>query len=221
MKNITNSFFNLSKIKKEWLPFFEKEFKKPYFKKLIINLQQEYGQYNCYPDITDIFKIFELISPSEIKVVILGQDPYHEKNQAHGLAFSVQCKKIPPSLKNLFKELKNDLNINRTNGNLLDWVAAGIFLYNCTLTVREHLANSHSALGWKYFTNSLLHYLKNDIIYLLLGKKAESYIALIKSDNIIITAHPSPFSYHLFKNSKPFSKINDILLKNNKVIIKW
>ncbi len=212
-------------IKSDWLLFFENEKNKEYFSSLLKNLKKEYENYVCYPKINDIFKLFKTISIHNIKVVIFGQDPYHCENQANGLAFSVNPNmKLPPSLKNIFKELKNDLNIIKDNGDLSSWVNQGIFLCNCILTVRKNSPNSHQNLGWNNFTLSLIQYLniqKKDIIYVLWGKKAQAYKKFIHSQNIIISAHPSPFSYHKFVNSKPFSKINNILINNNDLPINW
>ncbi len=214
-----------NKIKEDWKSFFEQEFKKEYFNQLLKNIYIEYKNNICFPKKENIFRLFTLIKPKDIKVVILGQDPYHGKNQANGLAFSVNNDiPLPPSLINIFKELFNDLNIKRTNGDLTSWVKQGVFLYNCISTVKKGIPCSHENLGWKIFTKSLILFLNkinNGIIYILWGKKSQIYSEIIKSKYVIVSAHPSPFSYSKFSNSKPFSKANNFLKLENKKEIIW
>ncbi|WP_041618340.1 uracil-DNA glycosylase [Spiroplasma diminutum] len=183
-----------------------------------------------YPPKEDIFRVFKLIKPSEIKVIIIGQDPYHGENQANGIAFSVYNKvKTPPSLKNIFKELKNDLNIDHfDNNDLSNWVKQGVFLINSCLTVEKGNPNSHKDLGWDKVILKILNNLtinNKDIIYCLWGNYAKKlYNSLVyKNEQMtIFSAHPSPFSYkNGFENSKPFSKINNILELNNNKKIDW
>ncbi len=223
MKNIYKELFD--NIKLDWKDFFSAQFKKPYFLNLIKKLVYEFNNYECYPKTENIFKIFKILSCSEIKVVIFGQDPYHNKGQADGLAFSCNLNPLPPSLKNILKELKNDLNIDRKNGSLFSWVSQGVFLYNSFLTVRRNNPNSHENLGWQQFTIALIKYLNSknkNLIYVLWGNKAKNYLKFIESKNIITSSHPSPFSYaNGFENSKPFSKINKILENNNYKKIFW
>lgn len=214
------------KFKSGWMEFFTQEMEKPYFKNLINTVEKLYEQQRCFPPKQYIFKIFSLINPKDIKVVILGQDPYHGYNQANGIAFSVNEKvRLPASLQNIFKELYNDLGIDHfSSGNLFGWLRQGVFLYNTVLTVTGSQPNSHRDIGWLIFTNNLMQYLNNfrEIIYVLWGMQAKKYESLIKNRyNIISSAHPSPFSFKMFQNSKPFSRINDMLCSMNKIAIDW
>jgi len=205
------------------------EFNKPYFIRLLSCLKIENNQYKVYPRNTDIFKAFELTPYSEVKVVVIGQDPYHGLDQANGLAFSVDTGiKLPPSLKNIFKELKRDLNIETPkHGNLEKWATQGVLLINSTLTVRAGTPNSHQQLGWNKFTDSVIKLLsakKNGIVFLLWGKLAQEKAKLInhKNHHILISSHPSPFSAHRgFIGSNHFSKTNLILKSNNISPINW
>ena len=205
------------------------EFNKPYFIRLLSCLEIENNQHKIYPRNTDIFKAFELTPYSEVKVVVIGQDPYHGLDQANGLAFSVNTGiKLPPSLKNIFKELKRDLNIETPkHGNLEKWATQGVLLINSTLTVRAGTPNSHQQLGWNKFTDSVIQLLsakKNGIVFLLWGKFAQEKEKLINHINhhILISSHPSPFSAHRgFIGSNHFSKTNLILKSNNISPINW
>lgn len=227
MKNTINNFFDLNSIKDTWNSFFNLEIKKPYFLKMEKYLKEEYQKNICFPLRKDIFYPFNILNPCDIKVVILGQDPYYNKDQACGLAFSIKKNsnvKTPLSLKNIFKELENDLGIKRNNSDLSDWLKQGVFLYNCILTVRLKQPTSHKGCGWLEFSDNLIKYLNKvsyNIIYLLLGNYSKSYSFKIKSFYIIKLAHPSPLSVKKFWNTKPFSKINNILKLNNKKQIKW
>lgn len=208
----------------EWMNFIKEEMNKDYFIS-IKNIIENKNDY--FPKYDDIFNAFKLTPYNKIKVVLIGQDPYHEDNQAHGLAFSVKTKKLPKSLQNIFKELENDLGIIRTNGNLTDWAKQGVFLINATLTVKKYEANSHKDIGWDVFTNNVIKEIeKNDniIIYILLGNFAKTKKKLITNKNhfIIETSHPSFFSCNKgFFGSKIFSKTNEILINNNLSPILW
>ena len=165
---------------------------------------------------------------NEVKVVILGQDPYHEVNQAHGLAFSVLCKKLPPSLLNIYKEMESDLNVKVNQDGNLDYLAKqGVLLLNTSLTVREHMANSHSNKGWEIFTDNcikLLNIQDRPIVFILWGRNAISKTKFLNNPKhlVLTSVHPSPLSaYNGFFGSKPFSKTNDFLKNNNVEPIKW
>ncbi len=208
-----------------WNDFIKEEMDKEYFKNInnyLINNKNDY-----FPPYDDIFNAFKLTPYDKVKVVLIGQDPYHDDFQAHGLAFSVLNNKAPKSLQNIFKELENDLGIIRTNPNLTDLALQGVFLINATLTVKKHQPNSHKDLGWTIFTDNVIKEIeKNDniIIYILLGNFAQSKKKLITNKNhyIIETSHPSFFSCNRgFFGSKIFSKTNDILINNNINPIIW
>lgn len=214
-------------INQDWEDFFNQEINKEYFQKLIIEVEKEYKTKTIFPPQEKLFNIFKL-SPKEIKVLIIGQDPYHGDNQANGISFSVEDgQKLPPSLKNIYKELYSDLKITKNNGDLNSWVIQGVFLLNNTLTVEKAKPNSHKDLNWQIFTDNLIKYINlnfEKIIYVLWGNFAKSKKKLIDVDNnyIIESQHPSPFSaYNGFFDSKPFSKINEILKNDNKKIISF
>ena len=204
-----------------WYEFLKEELESDYFKNLIKKVKLEYKEKTIYPKYEDIFKAFRLCDINKIKVVIIGQDPYHGVNQANGLAFSVEDNiKTPPSLKNIFLELKNDLNIEKTNNSLDNWARQGIFLINSVLTVEKDKPGSHKMLNWERFTDYVIKVIsekKENIVFILLGNYAKSKKNLIdeKKHLIIETTHPSPFSvYRGFFGSKIFSKTN----KHNKKI---
>lgn len=222
-------FLNLitEKVNQEWESFFIEELEKDYFKKLLLEVEKEYNEKTIFPAKENIFKIFNL-APKEIKVLIMGQDPYHGDNQANGISFSVKDgQKLPPSLKNIYKELNSDLGIKKENGDLTSWVEQGIFLLNNTLTVEKAKPNSHQYLNWQIFTDNLIKYLNTHfekIIYVLWGNfaKTKKKIINIEKNYVIESQHPSPFSARNgFFDSKPFSKINNILKNNNQKIIKF
>lgn len=209
-----------------WDEILKEEFKKDYF----VNIEKQLEKTNkiIYPKKENIFRALKLTDYNDIKVVILGQDPYHGENEANGLCFSVNKDvKIPPSLRNIFKELKEDLNIERDNTDLSDWAMQGILLLNTILTVEKDKPFSHKNLGWNYFTDNIINKInqkKESVIFVLWGNAAREKKKLITNKNHIIieSAHPSPLSYTRgFKNSKPFSKINKILKEQNKKEIKW
>ena len=216
-------------IKNDWDIVLKSKFKTKSFKNLIQLLNQEKKKYNIFPSEDNIFKAFKLSSFNKTRIVIIGQDPYHGKGQAHGLAFSVpKGKKIPPSLFNIFKELQSDLQIPIThNGNLEYWANQGVLLLNTILTVRENEAGSHKNIGWENFTDfaiSKLSLIKNGLIFMLWGNFAQNKSSLIdpKKHYILKTSHPSPLSAHKgFLGCSHFSKTNNILLKNNQKPIDW
>ncbi len=208
--------------------FLNNEMKKEYFKSLSDFVDREYENYTCYPSKENIYNALLLTSFDKVKVVILGQDPYHEPNQAHGLAFSVLCDKLPPSLKNIYKEMKSDLGIDfNQDGNLEYLARQGVLLLNTTLTVRDGKALSHYGKGWETFTDNIIKEIdkcNNPIVFILWGNNARSKKKLLTNPNhlIIESAHPSPLSaYHGFFGSKPFSRTNEFLKDNNLEEIKW
>ena len=207
-----------------WEKFIDEEMKKSYFEN-ITEVLKDVDSY--FPKPSDVFNAVKLTPYEKIKVVLIGQDPYHDDNQAHGLAFSVLNNKAPKSLQNIFKELESDLNIKRTNTNLTDWAEQGVFLINSTLTVKKHQPNSHKDIGWSIFTDNVIKEIeKNDnvIIYILLGNFAISKKKLITNKNhyVIETSHPSFFSCNKgFFGSKIFSRTNEILMNNNIDPIIW
>ena len=213
---------------KSWEDFFNKQKSQDYFKELINEINNEYSNNICHPDKDDIFNAFKLVKYEDIKVVIIGQDPYHNYNQAMGLSFSIPKTqtKLPPSLINIFKELDNDLNIKNDNGDLTPWAKQGILLINSLLTVRHSEPMSHSYMPYDKFMENLMIYMNESnkpIIFVLWGNNCRKYKKYISSRHYIIeSAHPSPLSaYRGFFNSHPFSRINKILLDNNETIINW
>ncbi|SKC08245.1 Uracil-DNA glycosylase [Soonwooa buanensis] len=199
-----------------------------YFKNLWQNVNLEYASSKCFPPKDQIFRALELTPFDEVKVVIIGQDPYHNDNQANGLCFSVtEGVKAPPSLKNIFTELKNDLNIDRSKTELDDWGKQGVLLLNATLTVKAHEPNSHKDLGWEKFTNFIIEKIseeKENVVFVLWGAFAQKKAGLINPAKhfILQSAHPSPFSVHRgFYGSKVFSKINECLTSKQKSAIDW
>jgi uracil-DNA glycosylase len=213
---------------KKWLDIINEESKKEYFNKLNRFIDQERKYKSIYPPLELVYSAFELTSFDNVKVIIIGQDPYHQSGVANGLSFSVNQKnKLPKSLNNIFKELKDDLGINNTNGNLRSWSRQGVFLLNTILTVEDGKALSHKNIGWEVFTKAIIESLNKDSkpkVFLLWGNQAQKYSQLISNKNhlIIASAHPSPLSaYNGFFGSKPFSKINKFLIKNNLSEINW
>ena len=216
-------------INNDWKIILKDEFEQEYFKKLKLFLATEECNNVIYPSSKDRFNALNLTPFNNIKVVILGQDPYHNKKQANGLSFSVQKNiKIPPSLNNIYKELKNDMGIKINNsGDLSAWAKQGVLLLNTILSVEEGKANSHKNKGWEIFTNEIIRQIslqKIGIVFVLWGKNAQEKEKLINSSKHLIlkAPHPSPLSsYRGFFGSKPFSKINKYLLKNGKKKINW
>ncbi len=192
-------------------------------------LLSEYSSHIVYPDMYDLYNCFRYTPINNIKAVILGQDPYHEPNQAHGLCFSVKKGvKLPPSLVNIYKEIADDLKIIQPNcGDLTKWAQNGVLLLNTTLTVREHQANSHSKCGWAWFTDSVIKLISDNtenVVFILWGGNARSKAPLIDGGKHLIlqSAHPSPLSaFNGFFGSKPFSKTNAYLTAHGKTPIDW
>ena len=217
------------KIEAGWKQVLASEFEKPYFKELTDFVRQEYQSSTVYPPGSYIFNAFEHCPFDKVKVVILGQDPYHEPGQAHGLSFSVQDGiPFPPSLVNIFKELGSDLGKpTPTSGNLLRWADQGVLLLNATLTVRAHMAGSHQNHGWETFTDAVIHKLaenRSHLVYILWGSYAQKKGTFIDATrNLVLkSAHPSPLSaYRGFFGSKPFSKANDYLIATGQEPIDW
>ena len=212
-----------------WDTLLKDEYDKPYFKSLKEFLLEEYKNKTVYPKMSEIFNAFMHTKYQDIKVVILGQDPYHGYNEAEGLSFSVK-KGVPkpPSLQNIFAELKNDLEYPvPKDGSLVPWSKQGVFLLNSTLTVVKDNARSHNGKGWEIFTDAVIELInkKNTpVVFILWGSDARSKKRLItnKTHYIIESPHPSPLSsYRGFFGSKPFSKANDFLIKNNIKSIDW
>mgnify|MGYP000655925057 FL=1 len=228
-QQLTNIFYMNVKIEQSWKEQLASEFDKEYFKSLTDFVRQEYQSTTVYPPGSYIFNAFEHCPFDKVKVVILGQDPYHEPGQAHGLSFSVQDGiPYPPSLVNIFKELESDLGKPMpSSGNLLRWADQGVLLLNATLTVRAHLAGSHQNRGWETFTDAVIHKLadnRSHLVYILWGSYAQKKGAFIDaSHNLVIkSAHPSPLAaYRGFFGSKPFSKANDYLIATGQEPIDW
>ncbi|MCM3056272.1 uracil-DNA glycosylase [Caldifermentibacillus hisashii] len=216
-------------LKNDWAPLLEEEFSKPYYLQLREFLKQEYKHYRIYPDMYDIFNALHYTAFSDVKVVILGQDPYHGPNQAHGLSFSVKPGvPLPPSLKNIFLELQADLGCTPpSSGYLVPWTKQGVLLLNTVLTVREGQAHSHQGKGWEIFTDRVIEILNrksNPVVYILWGSAAQMKQQLIDTNKhfIIKAPHPSPLSAHRgFFGSKPFSKTNSILKTIGQTEINW
>lgn len=207
------------KVNNDWDEILNREYNKDYYQKLRTTLASEYNKYTVYPDMYNIFNAFKYTPYSEVKVVILGQDPYHNVGQAHGLAFSVLPDvDIPPSLKNIFKEMHDDIGFTiPDNGCLTRWAQNGVFLLNTSLTVRAHSPNSHKNIGWETFTDNIISELNDrddPIVFLLWGANASSKAKLITNDKHLVlqAPHPSPLSaFNGFFGCKHFSKTNEFL----------
>lgn len=219
----------MAEIKNDWLEPLSNEFKKPYYRQLYNTVKDEYSKWQIFPPANEIYTAFELTPLKDVKVLILGQDPYHDIGQAHGLSFSVKPGiDTPPSLCNIYKELHDDLGLYiPNNGCLTKWASQGVLLLNTVLTVRAHQANSHRGIGWEHFTDAVIRTLNEQdrpIVYLLwgapAGKKSEM---LNNSKQLVLKApHPSPLSaYRGFFGCKHFSKCNDFLRKNGLSEIDW
>lgn len=215
-------------IEESWKNLLKPEFEKPYFSSLINFVKQEYKEHTCYPKGKNIFKAFELTPFDQVKVVLLGQDPYHGEGQAMGLCFSVPNGIVyPPSLRNIIIELKNDTGIELKSGDLTPWAKQGVFLLNATLTVRAHQAGSHQKKGWETFTDSVIHKIskeKEHVVFILWGSYAQQKINLIDTRKhfIIKSVHPSPLSSHRgFFGSRPFSLTNEYLTSKKIEPIQW
>lgn len=213
----------------EWDNLLKDEFQKEYYRKLRAILANEYKTQTIYPDMYDIFNALKYTSYSDVKAVIIGQDPYHGEGQAHGLCFSVKKGvEAPPSLKNIFKEIEDELNIKPpSHGCLTDWAEQGVLLLNAVLTVRASLANSHKNIGWETFTDkiiSILNEREKPIVFLLWGANARKKAELITNPvhKILECAHPSPLSaYNGFFGCGHFKKCNDFLKESGEKEIDW
>ena len=216
-------------IHNDWQKVLESEFEKDYYANLHQFLKQEYATQNIHPDMYHIFQAFEWTPFSEVKVVILGQDPYHGPHQAHGLSFSVRPGvPVPPSLQNIYKELQDDLGVKPVqHGYLKKWADQGVLLLNTVLTVRAHQANSHQGHGWEKFTDAIIEAVNEQdrpIVYMLWGRPAQSKIPMLTNPkHLILTApHPSPLSaYRGFFGCKHFSQANEFLKKHGVEPIDW
>ncbi|MBR5406996.1 MAG: uracil-DNA glycosylase [Lachnospiraceae bacterium] len=219
----------MAAIDNDWLGPLGVEFKKPYYKVLYDKVRSEYTTHVVFPPAEDIFNAFSLTPLGRVKVLILGQDPYHEPGQAHGLSFSVRPGiDIPPSLENIYKELHDDLGCYvPDNGYLEKWAKQGVMLLNTVLTVRNHQANSHKGIGWEEFTDAAIRILNEQdrpIVYMLWGRPAQAKVPMLDNPkHLILTApHPSPLSaYRGFFGCRHFSKANDFLIKHGVEPIDW
>ena len=212
-----------------WNEILAEEMQKDYYQELQAFVQKRRAEVRVFPEEKNVFNALELTPFESVKVVILGQDPYHGFGQAHGLSFSVQKgTSLPPSLKNIYKELQEDIGGELpTEGDLSHWAKQGVLLLNTVLTVEEGNANSHKGMGWERLTNRLiesLNELNHPVIFILWGKPAQDKEKLIMNPSHVIlkSPHPSPLSaYRGFFGSKPFSRINDILIQQGQIPIRW
>lgn len=219
----------MSAIENDWLEPLKDEFKKDYYKQLFYKIKEEYATYPVYPPSDEIFSAFHLTPLHQVKVVIIGQDPYHEPGQAHGLSFSVKPGiDIPPSLVNIYKELADDVGITiPNNGYLVKWAEQGVLMLNTILTVRAHQAFSHKGIGWEQFTDAAIEILNKEnrpIVFLLWGKPAQMKSEMLNNPmHLVLKApHPSPLSaYRGFFGCKHFSQTNEYLVRNGLTPIDW
>ena len=218
------------KIEQSWKDVLSTEFEKDYFKKLTDFVRGEYlSGKTIYPEPKNIFNAFNLCPLSNVKVVIIGQDPYHEPGQAHGLCFSVEKGvDFPPSLQNIYKEIESDLGHKSiTNGDLSSWAKQGVLLLNSTLTVQAHIAASQSGKGWEIFTDSVIRAVnenRKNVVYMLWGSFAQKKADFVDTQNNLVlkSAHPSPLSaYRGFFGNHHFSRANEYLIQNGKTPIEW
>ena len=217
------------KIEQSWKALLQEEFDKPYFVELTDFVRAEYKSYRIYPPGSQIFNAFNLCPFDKVKVVIIGQDPYHGTGQAHGLCFSVNDGvPFPPSLRNIFKEVNADTGAPiPQSGNLTRWATQGVLLLNATLTVREHSAGSHQRRGWETFTDAVIRIIseqKSKVVFILWGAYAQSKASLIDSSRHLVlrSVHPSPLSAHAgFFGNHHFSLANDYLVRNGLASIDW
>ncbi len=220
----------MAMISNDWLPALKGEFSKEYYKNLFAFVKKEYSEHVIYPPSEDIFNALHFTPLKDVKVLILGQDPYHEPGQAHGLSFSVLPDKAdtPPSLVNIYKELHDDLGCRiSNNGYLKKWADQGVLLLNTVLTVRAHAANSHQGRGWEQFTDAIIQAVNakdGPVVYMLWGRPAQMKAPMLTNKNhLVLTApHPSPLSaYRGFFGCKHFSKANEFLVANGVSPIDW
>jgi len=217
-------------LSQDWEKVLSNQFKLDYYKKLEKKVLDDYNSLKCYPDLNNIFKAFNLCKFNDLKVVIIGQDPYHGYNEANGLAFSVnEGINIPPSLKNILKEVKSDIGkTSINNGDLSIWATQGVFLLNSILTVVENKPLSHKGIGWEDFTNEVIKIISknaSNIVFLLWGNNAKNKIKFIdeQKNRVLISGHPSPLSANrgYWFNNKHFSQTNNYLISKNKTHIIW
>ena len=219
----------MAAISNDWLEVLKSEFRKPYYKKLFETVTEEYRTHQVFPPADDIFNAFHLTPLADVKVVILGQDPYHGDGQAHGLCFSVKPEvQIPPSLVNIYQELHDDLGCTiPKHGYLTKWAKQGVLMLNTVLTVRAHQANSHRGIGWEEFTDAAIKVLNEQdrpIVFILWGRPAQMKKRMLNNPNHLIleAPHPSPLSsYRGFFGSKPFSQANQFLEAHGVTGIDW
>lgn len=219
----------MAMIENDWLDYLKPEFNKPYYRQLYKFVGNEYGKTVVYPPADDIFNAFHFTPLSKVKVLLLGQDPYHNEHQAHGLSFSVLPEQeIPPSLRNIYQELHDDLGCYiPDNGYLKKWADQGVLLLNTVLTVRAHQANSHQGKGWEQFTDAVIQAVnaqERPIVYLLWGRPAQSKIPMLTNPRHLIlkAPHPSPLSaFRGFFGCRNFSMANEFLEKNGVEPIDW
>jgi len=219
----------MAAISNDWAEKISAEYRKPYYRELFNFIKEEYSKVVVYPPSEDIFNAMHLTPLSKVKCVILGQDPYHEPGQAHGLCFSVKPDiKIPPSLENIYKELHDDIGFAIPNhGYLEEWAKQGVLLLNTVLTVQAHRAFSHRGKGWEQFTDAIIrtvNEIDRPVVFLLWGKPAQEKKALLNNPKHLIleAPHPSPLSaYRGFFGCRHFSKANDFLMKNGETPIDW
>ena len=212
-----------------WDELLKPLFDDPRYQKIRAFLQQEYATHTVYPDMYDLYNCFRLTPLDQVKVVILGQDPYHEPGQAHGLCFSVKPGvPLPPSLKNIFQELRTDLGVTPpANGDLTNWARQGVLLLNTTLSVRAHQANSHANCGWQWFTDAVIELVSQhcqNVVFLLWGGNARRKAPLIDQNRHLVLqcAHPSPLSaYNGFFGCRHFSQANAYLTAHGRAAITW
>ena len=220
----------MSMINNDWLPAIKDEFQKDYYRELYKFIKDEYSTTRIYPPADDIFNAFHFTPLKKVKILLLGQDPYHNENQAHGLSFSVlpSQREIPPSLQNIYKELHDDIGFKiPDHGYLKKWADQGVLLLNTVLTVRAHQANSHQGKGWEQFTDAVINAVNNEdrpIVYFLWGRPAASKASKLtnKKHLILHAPHPSPLSaYRGFFGCKHFSRANEFLTANGETAIDW
>ena len=219
----------MAAISNDWLAPLTPEFAKPYYRELYKKVKEEYATHMIFPPSNEVFSAFELTPLADVKVVILGHDPYHNVGQAHGLCFSVKPDvEIPPSLVNIYKELHDDLGCYiPNNGYLVKWAKQGVLMLNTVLTVRAHQANSHRGIGWEEFTNAAIRVLNEQdrpIVFILWGSPAQRKKEMLNNPKHLLleAPHPSPLSaYRGFFGSKPFSQTNAFLEKNGLTPIDW
>lgn len=215
-------------LSESWKNILSAEFDKPYFKELTYFVNKEYSNYQCFPKRDEIFAAFDCCSFKDLKVVIIGQDPYHGEGQAHGISFSVRKgNKVPPSLKNMYKELNEDISFNTPEHGLLEnWAKQGVLMINSVLTVEQGLPTSHRKKGWEEFTDEVIHILNNEkenLVFILWGNDAKKKgLGIDRNKHLVLeSAHPSPFSVKNFYGCRHFSKTNKYLKSNDIAPINW